>query len=53
MNGYRVDKIMRDEKENITDICYCEKNEGQFYSIGDIKLIVTKQQMEAIQYVVE
>lgn len=52
MNGYRVDKIMRDEKENITDICYCEKNEGQFYSIGDIKLIVTHEQFSSLEYII-
>ena len=53
VNGKKVSKILKDEKGNITDVCYFEETEEQTYSLGDIKSIVTKEQMEDIQYEVE
>ena len=53
VNGDYVAVIEKDKDGNITDICYEEENEGQLYSIGDIKSIVTKEQFEKMEYKVE
>lgn len=57
MNGMKVCKI--NEPSLVNDykrIVYCNENEGLYGGIfinDEIKSILTKQQMEAIQYVVE
>ena len=53
VNGEYVAVIEKDKEGNITDICYEEENEGQLYSIGDIKSIVTKEQFSQMEYKLE
>ena len=53
VNGEYVAVIEKNKEGNITDICYEEENEGQLYSIGDIKSIVTKEMFSQIEYKVK
>ena len=53
VNGEYVAVIEKDKEGNITDICYEEENEGQLYSIGDIKSIITKEQFSQMEYKLE
>ena len=58
VNGYRVDFVENIDSPIITiKKVFCEEYTKDLYSktfnIKDIKLIVTKEQMEAIQYVVK
>lgn len=53
VNGTEVDRILKDELGNITDVCYYDQVEGQTYSLGDIKSVVTHEQMEAMEYEVK
>ncbi len=47
VNGYKVAEVTKN------GVSYAEEIEGQLYDIGDIKTIVTHEQMEAMQYRVE
>lgn len=47
VNGYKVAKVTKN------GVAYMEETEGQFYDIGDIKSIVTKESMESVTYYVK
>ena len=53
VNGTEVGCILKDELGNITDVCYYDEVEGQTYSLGDIKSVVTHEQMKAMEYEVK
>lgn len=50
VNGYRVANISKDKNGNIIDIAYAEETNGQLYSIGDIKTVITKEQFSQMEY---